>query len=106
MDEDEHNVTFLYKLTSGICEKSFGMNVAMMAGIPTDVITRAATVAEEVEVTHKLKDTTYGMTVDGECNGAMKITPAIIADLSYLLSNKRNTMSNERILHSFQKLVL
>ncbi len=27
-------VTFLYKLTNGICPKSFGMNVALMAGLP------------------------------------------------------------------------
>jgi DNA mismatch repair protein MSH6 len=105
MDEDEHNVTFLYKLTSGICEKSFGMNVAMMAGIPSDVVTRATTIAEEVEVTHKLKDTTYAMAVDGEDNNTLIITPAVIADLSYLLSNKTNKMSTDRILHSFKKLI-
>jgi DNA mismatch repair protein MSH6 len=105
MDEDEHNVTFLYKLTSGICEKSFGMNVAMMAGIPSDVVTRATTIAEEVEVKHKLKDTTYAMAVDGEDNNTLIITPAVIADLSYLLSNKTNKMSTDRILHSFKKLI-
>jgi DNA mismatch repair protein MSH6 len=97
MDEDEHNVTFLYKLTSGICEKSFGMNVAMMAGIPRNVVSRASLVAEEAEATHKQKDTTYSTAI---------ITPAVIADVSYLLSNKRNKMSSERILNSFKKLIV
>jgi DNA mismatch repair protein MSH6 len=105
MDEDEHNVTFLYKLTKGICEKSFGMNVAMMAGIPMSVVERATQVAEEVEVSHKLKDTTYAMAVDGQ-EDEMNITPAVIADLSYLLSNKKkDNKATNRILNSFTKLI-
>lgn len=106
MDEDEHNVTFLYKLTTGICEKSFGMNVAMMAGIPNSVVERASQVAEEVEITHKLKDTTYTMAVDGE-KDELNITPAVIADLSFILSkdNKKDKKATHRILNSFTKLI-
>ena len=31
------DVTFLFKLEPGVCSKSYGMNVAGMAGIPTAV---------------------------------------------------------------------
>ena len=31
-------VTFLYKLTKGVSPKSYGIHVAHMAGIPTEVI--------------------------------------------------------------------
>lgn len=34
---DEHRVSFLYKLVSGVSPKSFGLNVALMAGIKSEV---------------------------------------------------------------------
>jgi DNA mismatch repair ATPase MutS len=35
-------VTFLYTLQSGACPKSYGMNVAVMAGLPIEVCTYRA----------------------------------------------------------------
>ncbi|KAG0167716.1 DNA mismatch repair protein msh6 [Apophysomyces sp. BC1034] len=85
MDEDENKVTFLYKLTAGICEKSFGMNVATMAGVPSSVVQKAIRVAEEFETTHRLKDTTYGsMDVDDAQSDLTGVTPAILSDFAYL----------------------
>lgn len=105
MDEDERNVTFLYKLTPGICEKSFGMNVAMMADIPSSIIERAANIAKEVEINHKLKDTTYAMQVDHE--NKSNVTPAIATDVKYLLSsNKKDNLAVQRVLKSFRNLNL
>lgn len=34
VDEERHDVLFLYKLQRGVCSKSYGMNVAAMAGVP------------------------------------------------------------------------
>ena len=31
---DKRDVTFLYTLLPGVCSKSYGMNVAHMAGVP------------------------------------------------------------------------
>lgn len=104
MDDDEHNVTFLYKLTEGICEKSFGMNVAAMAGIRKAVIERAKVIAEKTEIEHKMIDTTYRMEIDGD-QSEVNVTPAIMEDLSYLLKKKRDRKSSERILKSFTKIV-
>eukprot|EP00158_Paraphelidium_tribonemae_P008718 Partr_v1_DN28659_c1_g1_i1_m50553 putative Component of the post-replicative DNA mismatch repair system (MMR). Heterodimerizes with msh-2 to form MutS beta, which binds to DNA mismatches thereby initiating DNA repair. Msh-3 provides substrate-binding and substrate-specificity to the complex. When bound, the MutS beta heterodimer bends the DNA helix and shields approximately 20 base pairs. Acts mainly to repair insertion-deletion loops (IDLs) from 2 to 13 nucleotides in size, but can also repair b len=38
---NERDVTFLYKLIDGVSPKSYGMNVAHMAGIPDSVVERA-----------------------------------------------------------------
>jgi DNA mismatch repair protein MSH6 len=37
VNEDKGEVLFLYKLRNGVCPKSYGMNVASMAGIPLEV---------------------------------------------------------------------
>ncbi|KAI3741753.1 hypothetical protein L1987_59429 [Smallanthus sonchifolius] len=42
-------VTFLYKLTPGACPKSYGVNVARLAGLPDDVLKKAAIKSEEFE---------------------------------------------------------
>uniref|UniRef100_A0A6B2KX72 DNA mismatch repair proteins mutS family domain-containing protein n=1 Tax=Arcella intermedia TaxID=1963864 RepID=A0A6B2KX72_9EUKA len=39
--EDERNVTFLYKLQDGIEKRSYGLNVAQLANIPTEILERA-----------------------------------------------------------------
>ena len=42
-------VTFLYKLAPGPCPKSYGTNVARLAGIPKDVVKQAAEVSAKLE---------------------------------------------------------
>lgn len=42
-------ITFLYKLTKGVAPSSYGLNVARLAGIPSDVITHAAGKASALE---------------------------------------------------------
>lgn len=42
-------VTFLYRLTDGACPKSYGTNVARLAGLPDSVVRRAAAKAAESE---------------------------------------------------------
>lgn len=41
------SVIFMYKLVSGACSKSLGMNVAQMCGLPSDLIQRAQHFADE-----------------------------------------------------------
>lgn len=55
--EDDHendsekklNITFLYTLGDGPCPKSFGVNVARLAGLPDDVLQKAKTVSSQFE---------------------------------------------------------
>ncbi len=49
-------MTFLYKLTDGVCPKSYGMNVASMAGIQEKIVDRAEKIAEEFESSQRIKN--------------------------------------------------
>ena len=48
-DAEESNITFLYTLGRGVCPKSFGINVAKMAGLPDDVLVTAKRISAEFE---------------------------------------------------------
>ena len=39
--DEEETITFLYKLTGGACPKSYGFNVAQLAGLPASVVALA-----------------------------------------------------------------
>jgi DNA mismatch repair protein MSH6 len=47
--ENDRKVTFLYKLEDGMCPKSYGLNVAMLAKLPAEVIACAAKKSEQFE---------------------------------------------------------
>lgn len=49
IDQNTKNVIFLYKLKKGECPKSYGINVARMAGLPSGVLGVAERVARVVE---------------------------------------------------------
>ncbi|CAI2182652.1 11047_t:CDS:10 [Funneliformis geosporum] len=57
VDQQKKEVTFLYKLVAGVCPKSYGMNVASMAGVPRGIVDRAEVVAAKFEQTSHLHDT-------------------------------------------------
>jgi DNA mismatch repair protein MSH6 len=46
---EDSNITFLYTLGSGPCPKSFGINVARLAGLPDDVLAKAKRISAEFE---------------------------------------------------------
>jgi len=71
--ERKNNITFLYTLGDGPCPKSFGVNVARLAGLPDDVLQRAKRVSSlfEAEMNgeaasnqHKIIPSTAETTVD------------------------------------------
>lgn len=41
VNEDDDQVTFLYKMSEGSMDKSYGVNVAKLAGLPLDIVERA-----------------------------------------------------------------
>jgi DNA mismatch repair protein MSH6 len=93
----DEQVIFLYKLATGICEKSFGMNVATMAGVPKSVVDEARRAADEFEKQHKLKDSTW-------TGNQVKSTPSVLADLRYLMSNNTKPDVIDRIVKGFKRL--
>jgi DNA mismatch repair protein MSH6 len=47
--DDKVNITFLYTLGDGVCPKSFGINVARLAGLPDEVLVKAKRISSEFE---------------------------------------------------------
>lgn len=47
--EYKHEVIFLYKVEEGSCDRSFGIHVAHLAGVPEEVIKRAEVILKELE---------------------------------------------------------
>ena len=45
----KQNITFLYTLGQGSCPKSFGINVAKLAGLPDEVLSKARTISTSFE---------------------------------------------------------
>ena len=48
-DGRDHNITFLYTLGTGACPKSFGINVARLAGLPEEVLANAKKISASFE---------------------------------------------------------
>ena len=47
--EEDGNLVFLHKITSGSADKSYGVQVAKLAGLPETVLTRASAILTELE---------------------------------------------------------
>ena len=55
-DTEQKLITFLYKLKPGRCPRSYGMNVARLAGIPEPIVQKAEIVAKNFEDEQKTKE--------------------------------------------------
>ncbi|KAF9286408.1 DNA mismatch repair protein msh6 [Mortierella alpina] len=82
VDQANREVTFLYKLVDGVCEKSYGMNVAHMAGVPRMIVDRAEEMAESFERKQETKREEEKRLV----RGAKDIGQGMVMDLAFLLS--------------------
>jgi len=51
--EENENIVFLRKVIAGQADKSYGIQVARLAGLPTEVISRAREILQELEVAEK-----------------------------------------------------
>lgn len=49
VDETEHEVLFLRKIVEGRADRSYGIHVARMAGLPASVLSRAEAILETLE---------------------------------------------------------
>ncbi|MFN0055189.1 MAG: DNA mismatch repair protein MutS [Planctomycetales bacterium] len=50
--EDEGGITFLHKIVEGAADKSYGIHVARLAGIPIAVVERARVILDTLEADH------------------------------------------------------
>ncbi len=49
VSEDQGKITFLYKVREGPMDRSYGINVAQLAGLPREVIVRASAILDALE---------------------------------------------------------
>ncbi|KAJ2905443.1 DNA mismatch repair protein msh6 [Coemansia aciculifera] len=82
VNEDEHRVTFLYRLQQGVASKSHGMNVAAMAGVPIPIVQHASAVAAQFELRLKQKQQTKTLTQADAIACASSADNAHLAPLS------------------------
>lgn len=54
--EDDDGVVFLHKIVAGAADKSYGIHVAKLAGIPIQVVERARVILETLETDHVDRD--------------------------------------------------
>ena len=50
--EDREEIIFLHKIAPGSADKSYGIHVARLAGVPGEVLDRAKVVLAELETHH------------------------------------------------------
>ncbi|EOA19802.1 hypothetical protein CARUB_v10000048mg [Capsella rubella] len=91
-------VTFLYRLTPGACPKSYGVNVARLAGLPEYVLQRAVIKSQEFEALYGKK---HGKT-DSELAAMVKKI------ISSVASDSDNSTSKDSLceLHSMANTYL
>ncbi|KAF6764079.1 DNA mismatch repair protein msh6 [Ephemerocybe angulata] len=79
VDDEAHELTFLYKLVKGVAESSFGTHVANLAGVPTKVVQRADVISKEFAKQFKARiETKHAM------DAASKLPVVAQADFAYL----------------------
>jgi DNA mismatch repair protein MutS len=62
--EVDNDVVFLHKIAPGSAERSYGIHVARLAGVPTPVLERATGILAELEARHQLPEAQRRPVVD------------------------------------------
>eukprot|EP00884_Botryococcus_braunii_P001653 jgi/Botrbrau1/11489/Bobra.0360s0015.2 len=85
-------VTFLYKLSRGSCPKSYGVNVARLAGIPSQVVKRAYTFAADLELGGKFRVCLDGTSVPRPVSISSAVTRHLLSLHSALSEGKAEVL--------------
>lgn len=84
VEHDIRDVTFLYKLESGVAEGSYGMHCAAMCGIPDRVIERAEQAAQSWEHTGRIKESVE------KARESSWLPQGLLSDVSWMLKDRTN----------------
>ncbi|KAG9309590.1 DNA mismatch repair protein Msh6 [Chiua virens] len=80
LDDEQQKLVFLYKLVDGVASSSFGTHVASLAGVPSDVVSRAEVISEDFAKQFKAR-------IEGKKKQlASKLALVAQADFNFLLS--------------------
>lgn len=106
VDEENREVTFLYKLIDGISEKSYGMNVAAMAGVPHEVVIKAEESARDFELGSRLAKSLKASGIGPEISLALQSDFAWLSRLaSGEVNNEEDTWDVGRRLKTLLRFV-
>ncbi|KAG6377351.1 muts domain V-domain-containing protein [Boletus reticuloceps] len=80
LDDEQQKLIFLYKLVDGVASSSFGTHVASLAGVPSEVVSRAEVISTDFAKQFKAR-------IDGKKKQlASKLSLVAQADFKYLLA--------------------
>ncbi|CAI0425114.1 unnamed protein product [Linum tenue] len=100
--EGVEEVTFLYRLTPGACPKSYGVNVARLAGLPEHVLQKAAAKSSEMEALYN-KQRKKGCV---ESKESQRSTHAVLAgilnSINALMRSQDSTRISDLIRHQHE----
>ena len=89
------DVVFLYQLAEGSCPKSYGSNVAKLAGLPLDVVSRASTISHALNYE-------ASKTTDASHNNA--ILMALAVDARRLLTDNKTNYDRDALTSIQQRI--
>lgn len=96
--EKGSDVTFLHRIIRGSADKSYGIHVAKLAGLPQEVVKRAETILIDLENTAPTKEKTViskDISDENNINTTLKQDTAITNDttseINYLQNNQEDT---------------
>ncbi|KAL5727562.1 hypothetical protein ACHQM5_000745 [Ranunculus cassubicifolius] len=103
-DMERHDITFLYKVVPGISDKSFGLNVARLAQLPSTCISRASAMAMKLEevVAGRMTTQHSGKFVDSELEGLQKLLKSTGVDEVFV--NLREALEDSDPMRTSQAL--
>ena len=97
-EEDEH-VTFLYRVVDGKADKSYGINVARLAHLPSSVLDRAKQILDNLETQpNTLKDLKEPVVIEKENPKHVET----IAKISSVDVNKMTPMEAMQFLYELK----
>lgn len=109
--EGLEDVTFLYRLTPGACPKSYGVNIARLAGLPDSVLKKAASKSQEFEETYGKHRCSKGMLLckarkEEELDSTMKSLLNLLANRSCHGSTEKEVAGPLSELQNRARIVL
>ncbi|MBI5346210.1 MAG: DNA mismatch repair protein MutS [Chlamydiae bacterium] len=100
VEENNSNVVFLRKIIKGLADKSYGIHVAKLAGLPEEVIKRAESLLLDLENAPRAKKSIELPTLPKESSQA-KI---LLEELKKIDLNRLTPIDSLKILENLQKL--
>lgn len=103
--EEDGDLVFLHKVTPGSADRSYGIQVAKLAGLPTSLLKRAATILQELEKKNSESEIVSGPIVEIEKVAVDHEAEEVITDTDQLsLFNGAWSKEEEQVLADIKKV--